>query len=172
MIAIGIVDDEVAERPVLEARGMRQDVAQRYRFVEGLGDLEVLEVGVDVGVEVELALLDELHDRDPGEELGHGARPEQRLGHVDRNLFRDVLVAVAFREDDLAVAGDGDGARGAVVVLHQRFDDAVDEGFELRLVVEVGRPRAGGGSECEPENDGTEVPCEPVHAVPSVRIRP
>ena len=170
MIRVGIVDDEIAECPVLEARGMRQDVAQRYRFVEGLGDLEVLEIGVDVGIEVELALLDELHDRNPGKELGHGARPEQRLGHVDRNLFRDILVAVTLREDEFAVAGDGDRARRAVVVLHQRPDDAVDEGLELRLVVEVRRLRTGSGSECEPENDGTEVPCEPVHAVPSVRI--
>ena len=53
----------------------------------GRRDLEVLQVRVDVGIEIELALLDQLHDRGPGEQLRDRAGAEQRLRRIDRHRF-------------------------------------------------------------------------------------
>ena len=82
----GIVVDEVPNG-FLEAGRMRHDVAHRDRLAVARRNLEI-EVGVDVRVEVDLALLDQLHDRGPGEQLGHRAGAEQRgFGRYRRALF-------------------------------------------------------------------------------------
>jgi len=57
---------------------VRHDLAHGDRRAERVGDFEI-EIGVDVLIEVELALPDELHHRGPGEELRHRARAEERL---------------------------------------------------------------------------------------------
>ena len=68
------------------------------RIVIGLpcigGNLEI-EIAVDVGVEVELALLDLLHHRGPGEELRDRAGTEQGARGIDRRALRDVGIAEA-----------------------------------------------------------------------------
>ena len=78
---------------VAEACRVRQQVAQRDRplgraqlrgaaGVEALQHLRRAERGVDVGhrlVELEFALLDELHRRDRGDGLGHRGDPEQAV---------------------------------------------------------------------------------------------
>jgi hypothetical protein len=57
-------------------------------------------------------LLDHLHDGRPGEELGDGSRPEQRLFRIDRRALGDIGIAEAARGQDLAVFDDDDvGAR-------------------------------------------------------------
>ena len=48
-------------RDLFKSAGMGHQVAQRDRLVKGGANLEV-EILVDVGVEVELALLFQLHD--------------------------------------------------------------------------------------------------------------
>ncbi len=109
---------------------------RRFFMVIGCGvgrrDLEVLQVGVDVGVEVELALLDELHDRRPGEQLGDRAGPEQRLVRHDRDPLLAVGEAVALGEEQLAVLDHRD-RRGRDVPRRQvGGHHAVDERLELR----------------------------------------
>ena len=138
-----IIDDQVTERSVFEAGRVRHDVAQRDRLFECVLDLEVLQVSVDIGIEVQLALLDQLHDGNPGEQLRHGTRPEQCLVRIDRLLLFDVREAIALCQDQLAIPCDRHGARRAAVAFHQRHDDTVDQRFERSRVIQVGRNGAG-----------------------------
>ncbi len=57
------------EKPVFETRRMGQQVPEGDRLWIGIRDTKV-EIGVDIRVQVQLALLDELHHRRPGEQLG------------------------------------------------------------------------------------------------------
>jgi hypothetical protein len=77
-------------------------IPQGDGLAEGRRDLEV-EVGVDVLVQVELALLDQLHHRGPGEQFGDRAGPKQRAVGIDQLLSFEVGVAIALLEEDLAV---------------------------------------------------------------------
>ena len=81
---------------------MRHQVAQRDGLVEGGADRKV-EILVDVGVEVELALLFQLHHRDPGEELRDRGQAEDGRGWIDGFLRFDVSVSVALLEEHIAI---------------------------------------------------------------------
>ena len=60
--------DQVLDR-FLKARRMRHQVEHRHRLALVGRNLEI-DVGVDVGIEVDLAGLDLLHQRGPGKQLG------------------------------------------------------------------------------------------------------
>ena len=113
-----IVADEVA-RVFLEPRRVGHDVPQRDRLREGRRDLEV-EILIDVGVEIELPLLHELHDGRPREQLARGPDAKERALGVDRPAFGDVGVAVALREQERAVLHDRDGRARDVFVAEVR----------------------------------------------------
>lgn len=93
---------------------------------------------VDVGVEVEGSLLDELHDRCPGEEFGdRSGREHRRLG-LDRHVGADVGVPVPLGH--FTVLDDGDGgthdAEPVEVVCHQLVDEGLDRlGVRFRSVL-------------------------------------
>ena len=78
-----------------------------------------------------LPLLDQLHDRSPGEQLRDRARAEQRLVRVDGQLLLDVRVAEAFLQQDLAVLHDHDDAAGDVAAREGVGQEAVEPGFEV-----------------------------------------
>ena len=139
-----ILDDQIAERAVFPAGGVRHEIADADRLPELVRDLEGLEIGVDVAVEIELSLLDELHDGGPGEELGGRANAEEALGRIDRNVLRNVLVAVALRIEHTTVLDDGDDGAGNVELFDVRLHDAVDEIAEGGGVIEGGGAHRGG----------------------------
>ena len=55
---------------------MSQQITQRDRSPECRRNRKI-QVGIHIAIQVELALLDELHDCRPGKQLGHRARSEQ-----------------------------------------------------------------------------------------------
>ncbi len=139
----GFVGAEVVQF-FLEASGVGGEVAEgdwrvAYAAVAGV-DGEV-EVAADVGVEVELALFDELHHGDVGEELGDGAGAEGCGDGVDWCLLLPVGVAIAFEDEGLAILRDGDGGAGDVVALELQREKAVEEGGD---VLRCERRRGGG----------------------------
>ena len=67
--------------PLLEARRVGQQMAQSQRLIETPLNLEV-QVGADIGIEIHLALLHQLHRRDGGRDLGDRGHPEQGLLRV------------------------------------------------------------------------------------------
>ena len=97
-----------------------------------LGELEVLQIGVHVRIEIELALLDQLHHRGPGEQLRRRAWPEQRLFRIDRNAFLDVRVAVTLREQQSAVLDHRDRRARDGLGVELDGHGAVDELGQLR----------------------------------------
>ncbi len=137
--SLGIVDDEVAKRTILESCRVRHYVPERDRLLESVTNLEVLEIRIDVGIEVQFPFLDELHDGEPGEQLGDGAGTEKGLIGVDRDLLFEILVAVALCKDEFAVSDNGDRAGRTVVVLHQGPHGPVDKRLEHCRVVDIRR---------------------------------
>ena len=63
-------------------------LAQRDRLAVVVGNLEV-EIRVDVRVEIQLALLDQLHRRRPGDQLADRTGPEQRAVRIDGRALLD-----------------------------------------------------------------------------------
>ncbi len=116
---------------LLEARRVRHEVTHGDRLAVGARRNLEVEVLVDVGVEVDLALFDQLHDRGPGEQLRDRARTEQRLVRVDGQLLLDVRVAEALLQQDLAVLDDHDDAAGDVAARERVGQEAVEPGFEV-----------------------------------------
>ena len=92
---------------LLEACGVLHEVAHGDGFAVARRDL-VVEVLVDVGIQVDLALLDLLHDRCPGEQLGDGPGSEKSLFRVDRRALRDIREPITALGQDLPVLDDRD----------------------------------------------------------------
>ena len=129
----GFVGAEVVQL-FLEACGVRGEIAEgdgRIADAAWTGvDLEV-EILLDVGVEIELALLDELHHRDVGEELGDRAGTEGGDDRIDGCLLLEVGVTVASQDKRLAVLVDGDGRAGDVIALQLKREEAVEKGGDI-----------------------------------------
>src|SRR5262245_31662422 len=68
---LAVDEDDVADG-FFEAGRVRHEVADGDGTAKGGANLKV-EILIDVGIEVELALFLELHDREPGEEFGNGS---------------------------------------------------------------------------------------------------
>ena len=122
----------------LEAGGVREQVAHGDRLAEGGGDPEI-QVPVEVRVEVDPALLDELHHRRPGDRLGGGAGARQGALGVEGKAALEVGVPVAPGEDRLAALHDGDRGAGDPQLFELARQEAVEEG------VQPGEPAGPGG---------------------------
>jgi hypothetical protein len=69
-----------------------------------------------VGIEIEFALLDQLHHGRPGEEFAHRSDSEERPRWIDRLPAFDIRIAVPFGEEQGAILYDGDcGSRHVLV---------------------------------------------------------
>ncbi|MGB9329300.1 MAG: hypothetical protein WCB10_00880 [Steroidobacteraceae bacterium] len=113
-----------------ESGRVRHQIQQRDRLAERLRDLEI-EIGVDVGVEAQLVLLDKLHQRCPGEELRDGSQTVHRRLGIDRLLRGDVGEAIPMLEDDLPVLHhDNDGARN-IAALQRKRHESIHERVEI-----------------------------------------
>src|SRR5206468_3168257 len=142
-----VVDDQIAA-VLLEPRRVGHDVPERDRLLIGVGDLEV-EILVDVGVETQLALLHELHDGCPREQLAGRADAKEGALGIDGGAMRDIGVAVAVGVEELAVLDDGDGRAGNVLVAKVRGHDAIEERRELAAIADTARRRRYCGSRTE-----------------------
>ena len=87
---------------------MGHQLPQRDRLVEGIGRLEIGQILRDRRVEIELALLDELHDGEIGEQLRDGADAINGVGR-GRLLRLRIGEAEAPRPDDGLIVHQGDG---------------------------------------------------------------
>ena len=106
-------------------------MAHRNRRTTIVRDLEV-EVGVDVGVEIDQPALHELHNGGPGEELRGRARPEQRLVRINGRPMLEIRESIAAVGDYLALPDHGDDCARDVglrqSVRHEPIEPGVDVG--------------------------------------------
>jgi hypothetical protein len=120
--------DEVLDR-LLETRRVGHQVEGRDRLALVGRNLEV-DIFVDVGVEVDLALLLLLHQRRPGEQLGDRSRAEQRRLGIDLGFLFEVGIAKAALGQHLAVLDhDHDCTRDiapADRIWHEAVEPCVD----------------------------------------------
>ena len=111
---------------------MGHDLAQRDRLPLVRRNLEI-EVGVDVLVEVELALFDLLHDRGPGDEFRHRSGAEQCPLGIDRRALVEVGIAKAARGQELAVLDHHHNGSGNVAAVQRERHIAVEPGIDVGL---------------------------------------
>src|SRR5204862_3098066 len=100
-----IGNEEVAAE-LFKSGGVSHDVLQS----DGLsvsGRYFEVQIFVDVFVEIELALLGELHDGRPREELRDRTRTEESGVRGDGSAFLHVRESVAFGKNNFAVLDDG-----------------------------------------------------------------
>src|SRR5947208_1841933 len=109
---------------------MRQQILQRDRLAKSVGDFEV-KVIVNVAIQIQLALLVQLHRGGPGKELRYRTWPKQCLFRRDGCLLRHVGETIAFRKQDPSILHDRDGSAGDVFSLKLQRQDAVKESGEI-----------------------------------------
>jgi hypothetical protein len=119
---------------------MHHYVAKSDGLGEGCGNL-VVEIVVDVAIQVELALLHQLHYRGPCEELGDRPGTKKRSVDGDRGLLLDIGISVAFGEENSAILDDGDDDASDVVGGQLLRHDAVQKGTDV-----IGGERVGAGA--------------------------
>ncbi len=139
-----------------EPRAVGHQHLQGDRAAEGVLRPEVAEVARHRDVEVEDALLHELHDRDVRDELGDRAHAVDVAG---RELRRPVLVRPAERRrpDDLLVLHEGDGEAGDPLVLALVLGEALERGRQRRVGARRGLGLRDGGDEPD-EHDRNDHP--------------
>ena len=123
--------------------GVLHDVAQRDRLAVAVGHVEI-DVFVDVGIQIELALLDELHHRRPRDKFRHRTRAEQREFRIDRFLRGDIGVAEAALGQDLSVLDDGDHGACEIAHAEREWHVAVEPGVDVVFGELLGLRRIGG----------------------------
>ncbi len=97
----------------------------------GVRDGDVRQVRVDVGIEVDLSLLHELHHGRPGEEFrGRSDAEECCIRHNGRPV-REIVISVSFSDDKPAVLHDCDGRPGNVVLGKGCRHDLIEECLHL-----------------------------------------
>ena len=90
--AISLLTDEPYQS-LLESSRVRHDVTQRDGLTVARRNREI-EVLVHVGIEIELALLHQLHYRCPGKELGDRPNPEKGVLRVHGFTRSDIGIPV------------------------------------------------------------------------------
>ncbi len=97
----------------------------------GIGNLEIGQVPVDVGIQIEVPPFGYLHHRGPGEQLGDRAGPECGLGGVNRGLVCQVCEAISFGQKHLAVLHHDDRRARDVQFRHLGLKESVQKGLHL-----------------------------------------
>src|SRR5215469_17154476 len=110
-----ISDGDLVDPRIPEAAGTRAYVGDECECVR---------------VQVELAVLDQLHDGGRGNGLSDTSESEDRFRQYGLVLFH-VGESVAACEDELAIPGDGERSSGESVSLHKPEERALDL-FEAR----------------------------------------
>ena len=109
-----------------QARAVRHQVAQGDRPAERIARTEVRQIAGDLGVEIDLAALDQLHQRDVGEELGHRSDAVDRVGGGLHSSF-GVGEAEAAGPDRPLVVDQRDRQRRQLLVLHLMLDEPLED---------------------------------------------
>ena len=140
MLLDGLIFRQIlAEVVVAEAGGVGEEMPQRDRAlgrararlaggVETFQHLDGGDIGYDLGrwsVEIELALLDELHGACSRERLGHRRDPHDGISGHGRRLAEDPLAVGPFIDDRVPIGGHCDDAghiAGIDRTLQQRVD--------------------------------------------------
>src|SRR6478735_6895713 len=126
---------------------MRHDVAHRDGLAVARRNLEI-DVFVYVCIKVDLALLDQLHDRRPGEQLRNGTGPEEgRLRRYRLAIFY-IGKAVALLGQDLAVLDDHDDCAGNVAASDGVGHEAVKPRVSVGLVQDMSSRGQWRGRQC------------------------
>jgi hypothetical protein len=142
----GLFGDQVLDL-LLETRSMRHEVAECNGFAESRRNLEI-QILVDVAVQIELALLHQLHYSGPCKELGDRPGAEERGVHGDRRFLVHIAIAVTLGKEDGAIFHyQHHGARD-VLAFQLHGDKAVKKGMNVshgELVWGLGYPGFASG---------------------------
>src|SRR5690606_37515180 len=151
------VDVEIApdRRLADEAGPVRVEEAERDLFAERVLGTEARKPRRHRLVEVELALLDELSDRDRGEELRDGAEPRERAER-ERPVRARVLAYESARIDDLALVDEHDRETRDALRIHLSLDRRIERPRDR--LVSIDRPEASLGALVGASDGGGDDP--------------
>ena len=113
-----------------KARRMLHQIAHGDRLAAFRGNLEI-EILVDICVQIDLPLLDQLHDGGPRDQLGDRTRAEQGLLGIDRLQLFHIGIAVAALADDFAILDDHDNGTGNVGGRQRKRHIAIEPGIQI-----------------------------------------
>jgi len=116
----------------LEPCSMRHQMPHRHGFIAACRNFEI-QISVHVGVKVDVALFNLLHDRGPCHEFGHGTRPEQGLVGDDRCAFFDVGIAIAPRRQNFSILYDRNHGTGDITAIERIGHITIKPGIEVVL---------------------------------------
>jgi hypothetical protein len=143
------------EDALVETRRMGQKMSRCDRLLEGCGELELLEVGVDVLTQIQLSRLDELENRRSREQLGDRAHTKKRLLGIDGAARLHVREAVALGQEGLPVLNHHEHETWGVVTVHLGREEPVQEALDLVRLARRCGARAGqrGGTQAGEGHD-------------------
>ena len=136
---IGIANEQMPHGGIFVARRVRHQMRQSDGLGKGVGDLQVRQVAADVGIEVQLALLIELHDGRPGKDLGNGPRADQAALRLHRPTLLQIVMAIASCEDGFAAVNHRHGNTHHMMGIHAALNQPVDEGRQIVSIQRVSR---------------------------------
>src|ERR1700733_5714368 len=109
---------------------MSHQIPQRYRLRIRSGNFYV-EIIIDIAIQVQLALLDQLHDRSPREQFGDRPRPEESPVGSDRCFLRNIGVAISLLEKYVSILHYNNDCACNVLLLQLEWQDAIRECSEI-----------------------------------------
>ena len=130
---------------IVEPSRVGHDIGERHWLGVIRRDLELREIRVHVGVEIDLALLGQLHHRRRGDELGNRRNTKARAVRIDRQPRANVGESVTRLQRDLAVLDDEHHGARKLTGRHQARHEAVDIALEPRFRRRNGGRRCGRG---------------------------
>ena len=122
-------NEQVLQR-FFESGRVGKQSPKRDRFRISFWNREV-EVIVDVAIEIEFALLDQLHHRGGGEQFRDRARAKQCLVRQHGLLRFEIGIAITLCEQDLSVFDYRDDGTGNVPGPQLRRNQCVEKSFEI-----------------------------------------
>src|SRR6266496_3629969 len=129
---------EGTSSPVFEPGGMGQQMGQGDRLGIGGRKVKRFEVGTDIGMQVHLALLGELHHSCPGEELTHRANPEEGRIGADQLAVLPIGITIALGEKQSTVLHHGDRCPRDMAICQLHAEHAIQKGLQLARIAEPG----------------------------------
>jgi hypothetical protein len=122
---------------------MRQQVGQRDRLRIGGRDMKRFEVGIEISMQVQFALLDQLQHSGRGEELSHRANPEDgRLG-ADGSARLPISLPIALGQEEPPILHDGHNRPRDMIISQLHAEHTIQKALHLARIAEPGGRRRG-----------------------------
>ena len=117
---------ELTPGQLVESAGMAQEVTERQRRIALRGDLDPAQIAIDVGVEVNAAVIDKLQHRHGGDDLADRSDWPDGARRIDRRSAPEVRDTVSVLISDFSAVDEYEGRAWRTRLRQFRLDDRID----------------------------------------------